>query len=118
MAHATLTHWLAAHKPLLADHVNTMPANVKDCLLRLCTGFLVGQTHGQLADPVARFHLDNGARLEAVHVGADLSAKGLQQSASLMVNYLYDLGYVEARHQAFVNEEVVYANPLKKWVKA
>lgn len=118
LAHATLTHWLAAHKPLLADHVNTMPANVKDCLLRLCTGFLVGQTHGQLADPVARFHLDNGARLEAVHVGADLSAKGLQQSASLMVNYLYDLGSVEARHQAFVNEEVVYANPLKKWVKA
>ena len=95
-----------------------MPANVKDCLLRLCTGFLVGQTHGQLADHVARFHLDNGARLEAVHVGADVSAKGLKQSASVMVNYLYDLGAVEARHQAFVSEEVVYANALKKWVKA
>lgn len=113
-----LKHWLAAHKPLSADVVKTMPAPVKDHLLRLCTRFLVGESHGALADPVARFHLDNGARLEAVHVGADLSAKGLKQSASLMVNYLYDLGAVEVRHQAFVNEEVVFSSPLKKWVKA
>ena len=35
-----------------------------------------------------------------------------------MVNYLYDLGAVEVRHQAFVNEEVVFSSPLKKWVKA
>ena len=118
LAFERFTQWLAAHKPLTANHVKSMPVDIKDCLLRLCTGFLVGQTHGDLADPVARFHLDNGARLEAVHVGADLSSKGLKQSASVMVNYLYDLGTVEARHQAFVNEEVVYANPLKKWVKA
>ena len=118
LAYERFSYWLAGHKPLTAGHVKNMPVDVKECLLRLCTGFLVGQSHGNLADPVARFHLDNGARLEAVHVGADLSAKGLKQSASLMVNYLYDLGTVETRHQAFVNEEVVYANPLKKWVKA
>ncbi len=113
-----LKSWLAVHKPLSANHVQMMPADVEDSLLRLCTSFLVSHSHSTLADPVARFHLDNGARLEAVHVGADVSAKGLKQSASVMVNYLYDLGAVEARHQAFVSEEVVYANALKKWVKA
>ena len=113
-----LKSWLAVHKPLSANHVQLMPADVKDSLLRLCTSFLVSHSHSAFADPVARFHLDNGARLEAVHVGADVSAKGLKQSASVMVNYLYDLGAVEARHQAFVSEEVVYANALKKWVKA
>ena len=51
---------------------------------------------GAVADPVARFHLGNGARLEAVHTRGDLSPKGLKQSHGVMVNYLYDLDEIEA----------------------
>jgi len=58
-------------------------------------------------DPVARFHLDNGARLERINLGADLSDKGLRESLGVMVNYLYDLGSVEANHQRFTRGEVV-----------
>ena len=55
---------------------------------------------GMVADSVARFHLGNGARLEAVHANADLSANGLKQSHGVMVNYVYDLGEIEANHFA------------------
>ena len=58
-------------------------------------------------DAVARFHLDNGARLERINVGADLSAKGLRESLGIMVNYLYDLAAVEDNHERFVRGEVV-----------
>jgi malonyl-CoA decarboxylase len=50
----------------------------------------------QPLDPVARFHLGNGARLEAVHANADLSANGQKQSHGVMVNYLYELADIEA----------------------
>lgn len=53
---------------------------------------------GQVIDSVARFHLGNGARLEAIHAGADPSPKGLQQSHAIMVNYVYDLAEIEANH--------------------
>jgi malonyl-CoA decarboxylase len=52
-------------------------------------------TSGAVLDPVGRFHLGNGARLEAIHTGADMSAKGLRQSHGVMVNYLYDLDEIE-----------------------
>ena len=52
-------------------------------------------------DPVARFHLGNGASLEQLNFAADLSEKGISQAGGLMVNYLYDLAVVEANHEAF-----------------
>ena len=58
-------------------------------------------------DPVARFHLDNGARLERINLTADLSDKGLRESLGVMVNYLYDLASVEANHERFMRGEVV-----------
>jgi malonyl-CoA decarboxylase len=51
-------------------------------------------------DPVARFHLGNGARLEAIHANADLSKNGQRQSFGVMVNYVYDLDEIEANHFA------------------
>ena len=56
---------------------------------------------GAPLDPVARFHLANGAEIHAVHAGADESANGVRQSAGVMVNYLYDLARVEKRQEAF-----------------
>jgi len=58
-------------------------------------------------DPVARFHLGNGAILEQMNYGADRSAKGMAQSGGLMVNYLYDLKVVEANHEAFHDSKAV-----------
>ncbi|MEM7045216.1 MAG: malonyl-CoA decarboxylase family protein, partial [Pseudomonadota bacterium] len=54
-------------------------------------------------DPVARFHLGNGARLEQVNLGADLSERGQSNAWGVMVNYLYDLGDIERYHEAFAN---------------
>jgi malonyl-CoA decarboxylase len=59
---------------------------------------------GRPVDPVARFHLGNGARLERLDFGADMSAKGLAESYGMMVNYLYELKDVERNHEAFVRE--------------
>jgi malonyl-CoA decarboxylase len=69
-----------------------------DELGRLAARYLVlaRSAKGGVADPVARFHLGNGARLQAIHTDGDLSAKGLRQSHGVMVNYLYDLDEIEA----------------------
>jgi malonyl-CoA decarboxylase len=71
-------------------------------LTRLAARYLVAEkSDGAPIDPVARFHLANGARIERINWLADTSAKGLQQSAGLMVNYLYALGEIEDNHEAF-----------------
>ena len=57
--------------------------------------------NGAPFDPVARFHLGNGAEVHDVHANADSSANGLAQSSGAMVNYLYDLGQVERNHEDF-----------------
>lgn len=59
---------------------------------------------GMPVDPVARFHLGNGAIVHQVHADADTSAKGKRQSAGVMVNYLYDLGRVAQNHELFVTK--------------
>ena len=65
---------------------------------------------GQPLDPVARFHLGNGARLEAVHGDADLSPNGERQSHGIMVNYVYDLADIEANHFALTELGTVVAS--------
>ncbi|WP_339949612.1 malonyl-CoA decarboxylase [uncultured Albimonas sp.] len=64
---------------------------------------------GRPLDPVARFHLGNGAMLADVHWPADLSDSGLARSGGAMVNYLYDLDRIEARHEAFAKDGAVSA---------
>ena len=76
-----------------------------EAVLALCANYLVKERSGDLAlDPVARFHLGNGASLHAIHWAADLSDKGLQQSIGLMVNYLYDLDNIEENHDAYFDQ--------------
>ncbi len=64
---------------------------------------------GRPADPVARFHLDNGAGIEYVRWLGDVSEKGLSQGAGFMVNYLYDLEHVEANHEAHIKHGTIFA---------
>lgn len=82
--------------------------------------FLVARTaKGKLLDPVARFHLGNGARLERINPMGDLSAKGLAQAAGLMVNYRYVLPDIEKNHEAFAGKgEVVASTAVRKLLKS
>ena len=65
---------------------------------------------GRPADPVARFHLGNGARLERMNFLGDVSRKGMAQSYGLMVNYLYDLAAIEKNHETYANLGTVAAS--------
>lgn len=74
---------------------------------------------GRPRDPVARFHLGNGARLERLNWAADTSANGLRQSGGLMVNYLYDLSSLEEHHEAFVERgKVATGKPFEELLSA
>jgi len=75
-------------------------------LLTLCAAYLLHLSPTPEGDPVARFHLDNGARLERLNAHGNMSGKGLKQSFGIMVNYLYDLDKVEASHEKFKQGEV------------
>lgn len=83
-----------------------------EALLRVGAFYLGVCAAGAQGDPVARFHLDNGARLERLNALGDLSSKGVKQSFGLMVNYLYDLGKIESHHEKFVQGEVAHSRAL------
>ncbi len=77
---------------------------VQKGLQRLTLAYLTQCRRGTgVSDPVAHFHLSNGARLERINVAADLSAKGLQQSFGAMVNYLYEPRQLEQNHELYVD---------------
>lgn len=61
-------------------------------------------------DPVAHFHLGNGASIHAVHMNADTSDKGKEQSNGVMVNYLYDLRHISSNHEGFVSRQEITAS--------
>lgn len=63
--------------------------------LRLVARYLKTMNKEQPLDPVARFHLGNGARIERLNWKADVSAKGIKQSCSIMANYVYDLDQLD-----------------------
>ncbi|MFV0275921.1 MAG: malonyl-CoA decarboxylase [Parahaliea sp.] len=80
----------------------------KSALLSLCAKYLYSAKDGQYPlDPVARFHLRNGARIDRLNWAGDTSAKGIRQSAGIMVNYSYDLSQVEERHENYLNKMIV-----------
>lgn len=62
---------------------------------------------GRPVDPVARFHLGNGARLERINYLADTSEKSLREAFGLMVNYRYDPKEIERNHEDYANEGIV-----------
>ncbi|MGV8937405.1 MAG: malonyl-CoA decarboxylase [Allorhizobium sp.] len=72
---------------------------------------------GRVIDPVARFHLGNGARLERINFLADRSPRAIRQSHGLMVNYLYSFDDIEKNHEAFATRsEVAAAGQVRKLV--
>ena len=93
-------------------HPDLASEKEKAALLSLASMYLGLVSTGRQGNPVAKFHLGNGAKLHLVNWAGDLSRKGLRQSAGLMVNYLYDLGSVEDNHERFANGEIVYSRAV------
>lgn len=90
-------------------------------LLKLCARYLLaehaearGGEARRARDPVAHFHLSNGAQAERLNWLADRSEKGFRESAGLMVNYLYDLDAIEGNHEAYVGAGKRAASPAMK----
>ncbi len=81
---------------------------VKAPLTRACALYLTTPNTGQAdIDPVARFHLRNGARLERINWLGNVAARGIRESFGLMVNYLYDPEHIVPNHEAFVRGRVI-----------
>src|SRR5215469_12730470 len=85
---------------------------VHEPLLRAAASYYLRARNGRglPVDAVARFHLGNGARLERLDWLADTSERALKQSYGLMVNYLYDLDYIERNHEAYAQHRAVVAD--------
>ena len=77
-------------------------------LLRACARYLLAETSRPGArrarDPVAHFHLSNGARVERLNWRADTSEKGFREACGMMVNYRYDPAKIEEYHEAYAGE--------------
>ena len=95
-----------------AARLAALGGDAHHALWRLAAHYLVHVSPQPQGDPVARFHLDNGARLERLNASANLSAKGLKQSAGLMVNYLYDLNKIELHHDRFAHGKVAHSRAV------
>ncbi len=83
---------------------------IEETLCQLCAYYLVKEKrHSQPIDPVARFHLGNGAMLSKILFDADLSKTGLNRSYGIMVNYVYELDEIETRHENFATYGTIVA---------
>jgi malonyl-CoA decarboxylase len=102
------------------DWHRNAPGALKALLMQLCACYLLENgREDEPPDPVARFHLGNGARIERINWLADDSEQGMRLSAGLMVNYVYDLEQVEKNHEAYVKDgEVAASHELRALVRA
>jgi malonyl-CoA decarboxylase len=103
-----------------AWHLGEVPDSLQKTLMRLCAYYLLNakqadrkEGHGaEPLDPVARFHLGNGAALERLNWMGDSSEQGLARSAGMMVNYVYWLSEVEKNHERYFREHFIAASPV------
>ncbi len=97
---------------------DTVNAILSPILMRLCATYLISAKRKdgvRALDPVAHFHLSNGASLERLCWRGDISVNGDTQSAGIMVNYLYDLNEIDGNHQAYALEgRTVVANTVRR----
>lgn len=110
-----LRAWLAGGAPELGDEARAAMAAAPpapDALARAAAVYLAeAKSRGGPLDPVARFHLGNGAVLHRINAEADASERGMAASWGCMVNYLYDLDAIERNHEAFAGEGTIATAP-------
>ena len=105
--------WLAGAAPNLAERL-AVPGGDEDSaleapLVKLAARYLL-TAKARAADPVARFHLGNGARVERLVGRGDVSAKGLRESHGMMVSYLYDPAHIDANYRAYAEHRTIAAS--------
>ncbi|MEJ2268634.1 MAG: malonyl-CoA decarboxylase family protein [Desulfobulbaceae bacterium] len=84
---------------------------IKPILTRLCAQYLLAERRGnKTLDPVANFHLSNGARLERINWLADISETGMKLSYGIMVNYYYELADIEKNHEQYATKTHIVAS--------
>jgi len=108
--------WMEEYAPITFERCSEKNCS-DDELMKKAIKYLTesDRKDGMPNDPVGRFHIGNGASLERVNLGADLSEKGLLQSYGVMANYLYDLDVVEENHEIFYKNKVV---PVSSEIKS
>ena len=113
-----LMKWMENHAPMTFERCIEKNCS-DDELLKQVIRYLTESKRkdGMPNDPVARFHIGNGASLERINLNADNSDKGLQQSFGVMANYLYDLDIVEENHELFFRDKVVKTSHKIKSLK-
>jgi malonyl-CoA decarboxylase len=89
-------------------HDPARSAKLRPGLMRLCAHYLTRPSvPGSRIDPVARFHLGNGARLERINWLGDIAPRAIAESFGIMVNYLYDHDSIEDNHEHFVRGDAI-----------
>ena len=90
-------------------------AELERALVPLCAFYLLhAKRGGDPIDPVARFHLGNGARLDRLNWLGDVSGAGLERSAGLTVNYVYSLPEIDRNQNAYRTDRRVVAS---RWME-
>ena len=113
-----LMKWMEEYAPITFERCSDKNCS-NDELVKQTVRYLTesNRSDGMPNDPVARFHIGNGASLERVNLNADLSSKGLSQSYGIMANYLYDLDVVEENHELFFKNKIVQTSNSIKSIK-
>tara|TARA_B100001175_G_scaffold314648_1_gene324444 strand:+ start:1506 stop:2756 length:1251 start_codon:yes stop_codon:yes gene_type:complete len=113
-----LMKWMEEYAPITFERCSDKNCS-NDELMKQTVRYLTESNRSDRMpnDPVARFHIGNGASLERVNLNADLSSKGLSQSYGIMANYLYDLDVVEENHELFFKNKIVQTSNLIKSIK-
>ncbi|MCP3688523.1 MAG: malonyl-CoA decarboxylase [Gammaproteobacteria bacterium] len=119
-----LRTWLEQQAPqnpqidaLIKQCLTDPDENTRVMLSRLAASYYLQQKtdYHKPIDPVARFHLKNGAILDRINPLADPSEKGRDQSFGLMVNYVYDLAKVEDNHEAYMKDhQIICSSQVRK----
>ena len=114
--------WLMLHRELMSASLAALPLDspaaltavpdpVRDEIMRLCAYYLLRAKRGNAPlDPVARFHLANGARLARLNWGGDVSSTGIASSLGMTANYVYRMADVEQNHEAYAKDLKVVAS--------
>jgi len=119
--------WLVSKAPqdeelagLMAEFGTDASEEVCAKLEKVAAGYFLQQKNErhEPMDPVARFHLKNGAKLERINILGNPSAKGMERSLGTMINYVYDLSKVEDNHEKYVRKnKVICSSQVRKLLK-
>ena len=114
-----LMRWMENHAPVTYENCINKINDDENLLKKTFLYLTESNREDNLPnDPVARFHLGNGAILHKINLYGDQSKKGMAQSHGVMINYLYDLDIVEKNHELFFkNKEVVLSSEMKSLKK-